>query len=394
MTLFLFPNDYDATTAARRVLDAGREIFPEIRFLYWPRNGMKQNQDDDFYRNIEKEAYHHSAPPRSLQVFGITILFQFWLFSKIRQNKPKYIVAFYFYTILPALAYKYFFDKKCIVIYDPRDYFAVCFKINRLLSWVLQFIDNVFIQLADRIIFPDFQYFRHYGMFRIKKYKYFVVPNSTGDAIDEIPNQDIRSELGIPSNSIIIPIIGYFSDARGKSMLFDTIRMNLPGVHFVVAGNMRNTDDVEFFKLQQNVSYLGKIPYKKALWVMRNSAFVPLFYDPSLKNHTYAIPTKFYDSLMVGTPVVLSSQLIDAVELSRKYKLGFDLEYNDLAGFVNLICRFRDKQVAFPGKTLRDLFLEQFDFNIYRDRLKSFYAGITQPEKKCLSQYYWRPEMK
>jgi hypothetical protein len=385
MTLFLFPNDFDATTAARRVLDAGGEIFPDIKFLYWSRNGMKHGNEDEFYKNIDKEAYARTAPPRSIQVLGITFLFQFWLFSKIKQNKPKYIVAFYFYTILPALAYKYLFDTTCMVIYDPRDYFAVCFKINRMLSWLLRFIDNLFIQMADRVIFPDFQYFRHYGMFRIKKYKYFVVPNSTGDALDEISQADIRAELGIPSNSTIIPIIGYFSDARGKAMLFESIKMNLPGVHFVVAGNMRNADDIAFFKSQPNVSYLGKIPYKKALWVMRNSAFVPLFYDPSLKNHMYAIPTKFYDSLMVGIPVVLSSQLIDAVALSRKHQLGFDLEYNDLTGFVNLICRFRDKQVDIPEKTLRNLYLEQFDFNIHASRLKAFYADVIKTEKQLLA---------
>ena len=96
--LFLYPDDFDATTATRRVLESSRSLFPNLKFLYWARTGVPKETRDEFYEGIEKEVFLKKAPPRSLKVLWITILFQFWLLKRIIRYKPELISAFYFYS--------------------------------------------------------------------------------------------------------------------------------------------------------------------------------------------------------------------------------------------------------------------------------------------------------
>jgi hypothetical protein len=376
--LFLYPDDYDATTATRRVLEAGRGLFPELKFLYWARNGVPKETKDPFYDRIEKEVFLKVAPPRSIQVVWITLLYQWWLLKKIRAYKPDFISAFYFYTAMPALAYKYLFNRSCKVVYDPRDYFAVCYIIHPAITWILRLIDNIFIRLADRVVFPDRQFFTYYGMFRMQADKYFILPNSTEDCYAKISTDDIYESYSIPKGSIIIPLIGYFSETRGKDLFFKIIDQQPEGVHFIVAGVIRDKDDETFFKSHSNVTFLDKIPYTQALWIMRRSTFVPLLYDPASLNNKYAIPTKFYDSLMVGTPVMVSFEQTDLYELVHKHHLGYGIAYNDVNQFIEKLMIFRECKHNFNADVLREHFLKTYDFSLFKQGLYDFYKCLIQ----------------
>ena len=374
--LFLYPDDYDATTATRRVLEAGRNLFPELKFLYWARNGVPRETKDSFYDGIQKEVFLKVAPPRSLKVVWITLIYQVWLLRKIIAYKPGFISAFYFYTALPALLYKYIFNRKCKVVYDPRDYFAVCYIVHPAITWTLRLVDNIFMRLADQVIFPDKQFFTYYGMFKMPQEKYFILPNSTEDCYGELVNDCINTTYNIPAGSIIVPLIGYFSETRGKDLFFKVIKMQPEGVHFIVAGVIRDPSDEAFFRSQSNVTFLDKIPYRKALWIMRESTFVPLLYDPASLNNKYAIPTKFYDSLMVGTPVMVSFEQEDVYHIVSTFKLGVGIAYNNVEQFLENLIIFRQNTHVFNRSDLRTHFLSTYDFSLYKQGLYDFYKKL------------------
>jgi hypothetical protein len=375
-TVFLYPDYFDNTTATRRILETARDLFQDLTFFYWERAGAQFVKNDPLYDGIRKIKYERQAPPRSIKVLLITINFQFWLLRKIRVEKPQLICAFYIYTIVPALVYKFLFNRKCKVIYDPRDYFAVVFNLPAFLRYILKLVDNLFIKFSDKVLFPDQQYFTHYGIFKLGKEKYFVIPNSTSDKFDRIKKISLHDHLGIPHSTKVVPIIGYFSEDRGRKMFYELISMQPKGVHYVVAGAFRDENDIAFFKSQPNVSYLGKIPYLDALWVMQQSSIVPIFCSPSNLNYKYAIPTKFYDSIMVGTQVIVSDGQIDVSQLIRANNLGFCTPYNDAGDFLSVLNGLPVKKDTEVVDGIRNYFLDHFDFTRYQEGLRNFYLNI------------------
>jgi glycosyltransferase involved in cell wall biosynthesis len=373
----IFADYYDATTTSRRVMAAIKPIFDEIEFVYWARLGHERKNEEAIFSSVLKTVYKKTARPRSIGVLCLFVRFQFWIFRNLISRKPKFVIAFTFYTIFPALVYKYILNRKCKVIYDPRDYVSVSYRINKLISYSLNFVDNFFIKFSDFVIFPDKQYFIYYGKFKLRDDKYFILPNSAEDLYEEIEKIDIYQKYNLPKDKNLIPILGYFSETRGERVLFDLIKEKDQNLHFVVAGDIRDEVHLNFFEAhKENVSYLNKIPYLDALAVIKESLLVPQLYDPQLLNNVYAYPTKYYDCLMVGTPMVVSDGQIDVYQEIIAHNLGFGINYNDLQGLRTIIDDLVTNRKKIDRNALRHFFLLKYDYNIYKQKLREVYSKL------------------
>lgn len=376
-SIFLYPDYYDSTTATIRILTSSKDIFNDLHFFYWARTGRIKENDDIIYDGIKKTPFTLCAKPRSLHVLWLFVKFQFWLLKNIIKKKPTFISAFTFYTIFPALIYKYFMNWKCKVLYDPRDYIAVCYKVNKVIVFVIQLLDNIVIQLADFVIFPDKQYFTYYGFFKLKSSKYFILPNSTSDQYELLPDEDIYTKYAISKRKILVPILGYFAETRGREVFYNIIKEKIDSVHFIVAGSFRDSNDVMFFESMKNVTFLGKVSYVEALSIMKNSHFTPLLYDPESLNNKYAYPTKYYDSLMVGTPLLVSKGQLNIWNEIVEFDLGYGIEYNSLSDFKELLLKLIKDEKRFDKQRLRAIFLSKYDFNLYKKLLRDVYLKLT-----------------
>lgn len=376
ISLFLFADYYDVTTASARVLKAGGSIFKNAQFLYWARTGVERDDNNPVFVNNSKEAFIKVGKPRSAYVLILFLNFQLWLLKQIFRKKPNLIYAFTFYTIFPALLYKYFFAWKTKVIYDPRDYVAVSYRVNKIIRFLLQLFDNFAIMLSNKVVFPDDQYFSYYGFFKLSKEKYCIVPNSMTDLKESIELKSAHEKYNIPKSKRIIPIIGYFSETRGRDMFFELIEMHLDQYHFIVAGDIRDEDDLMFFSEHKNVTLLKKVPYLEALQILRDSYVSPLIYDPETINNKYAYPTKYYDSLMVGTPVVISYGQVPVYNEVEKYDIGKGINYNSTQDLLHVLEQYDYFEKAVDRTTMRQLFLEKYDFKIHQVRMSSFFSNI------------------
>jgi len=375
--LFLFADYFDSTTTIIRVLKASKDVFEEINFLYWARSGEKRNPpDEELYKGLQFDAFAETASPRSFSALLLFIKFQWWLFKQLLQKKSNFIVAFTFYTIFPALIYKYFINWKCKVIYDPRDYAADSYRINKIINFLIRLIDNIFIKASDFVIFPDRQYFIYYGLFKLKNNKFLILPNSTEDSIEQVKQNDIYLKYNLPKDKFIIPVIGYFSETRGEKILFDLIKKNDPRLLFVFAGDIRDEKYLNFFKQHNNITYLKKIPYIDALSIMKEALLVPQLYDPELRNNVYALPTKYYDCLMVGTPIVVSLGQIDVAREIIANKFGWAIDYYDVESLYKIINDYINNEQTINKDELRKFFLEKYDYRLYKVKLREIYSKM------------------
>lgn len=372
-TVFLYSDYFDATTATWRVLSSSKDLFLELKFFYWARTGFLRKNEEDIYKGIEKIAFTKTTRPRSISVLFLFFEYQIWLLQNLIKEKPKLIVAFTFYTVFPSLIYKIFFNRKSKVVYDPRDYVAVSYHVIKPIEFTLRLLDSLACRLANFVIFPDTQFERYYGLFKLNRNKYLVVPNSTSDQLGLISDIDIFKKFNIPNDKKLIPIIGYFSETRGRKMFFEVIDRCSSHFHFVVAGDLRDPIDLDFFNNRNNVSLLGKVSYLDACAIMRRSIFVPLIYDPLTINNKYAYPTKFYDSLMLGVPVVVSTGQVDIWEVTRIEDLGLGIEYNDAEQFLKVMDDFQNGLVVFDSERLRAIFNTRYNFDLFTEKLRNTY---------------------
>lgn len=372
--LFLFADYYDATTASRRVLNSTKHIFEDIKFVYWARLGVERRSQEEIYENIDFEFFNGTARPRSFQVLMLFIKFQVWLMKILIKEKSDFVVAFTFYTIFPALLYKYLINWKCKVIYDPRDYVSVSFRINKIIAFLVRFLDNICIKLSDFVIFPDRQYFIHYGMFSLKQDKFLIIPNSAEDVYEKVILNDVFTKYSLPTDKYIIPVLGYFSETRGEKILFELIERNHKELFFVFAGDIRDPKHLKFFdEHAHNLIFLDKVPYIDALSIMYNSILVPQLYDPATVNNVYAMPTKYYDCLMIGTPVVVSHGQIDVAKEININNFGWSIDYNDTNALEKLIFDLIKNKSLIDKDSLRDYFLKNYDYTIFKEKLKNVY---------------------
>ena len=61
----------------------------------------------------------------------------------------------------------------------------------------------------------------------------------------------------------------------------------------------------EAFPQTSNIFYLGQLNYLEALSLMKQVDAVPLLYNPEIELHKMLFPTKYYESMMVGTPIII-----------------------------------------------------------------------------------------
>ncbi|MBX2953627.1 MAG: glycosyltransferase, partial [Leadbetterella sp.] len=213
-------------------------------------------------------------------------------------------------------------------------------------------------------------------MFKLSSKKYFILPNSTSDRYNEVKNIDIYKKFHIPEDKLIIPVLGYFSENRGEKILFDCIKRNVKNILFVFAGDIRDQRYLDFFEKHKNILFLGRVPYLDALAIMKNAVLVPQLYDPKLKNNAYAFPTKYYDCLMVGTPIVVSKGQIDVATEIKENHFGWIIDYEDSESLMQIIQDYSKSSEGVDKKKFREHFLKKYDYSIFEIGLRGSYDSL------------------
>ena len=99
-------------------------------------------------------------------------------------------------------------------------------------------------------------------------------------------------------------------------------------------------------------------------------------YDPSIRNHRYAAPNKFYEALMLGKPVIMcrGTGFADVVEDNE---IGICIDYSEeslekgLEYLSGNLERFRSRR-----NLERELYRKQYSWDIMSERLRALYESV------------------
>ena len=125
-----------------------------------------------------------------------------------------------------------------------------------------------------------------------------------------------------------------------------------------------------------NIFFYGRLSYEKTLALENQCDIMLCIYDPSIENHRYAAPNKFYEGLMLGKPLVMvkNSGMSKVIE---DYKIGVLINYSK-EGFLEGITALTNNKELWNSMSLKmkDIYNKEYSWKEMQERLIDFYKKI------------------
>ena len=184
---------------------------------------------------------------------------------------------------------------------------------------------------------------------------------------------DARKRFNLLEDDIVFGYIGTFTTGRSLELLLKIFSETITNKHLVLAGYGDLKNHVEkMSQIYSNIHYLGSVPWDKIQsFVGSIDVGLVLLEDVSL-NYRYALPTKFFEYLASGKPVIVSD-FPDMSSIVKKYSCGWCVKpvYSEIYSLIDNIDNKSIRKYKENLTDLRDNFMwekqEKFLLKIYND---------------------------
>lgn len=124
----------------------------------------------------------------------------------------------------------------------------------------------------------------------------------------------------------------------------------------------------------ENIFYYGKLPYEKTLALEKQCDIMTAIYDPSVPNHKYAAPNKFYESLMLGKPIVMAKNT-GFDEILEAERIGYLMDYSSegLAQALEYLYNHREQWSEMKERS-NSLYENDYSWKIMQQRIEKEYS--------------------
>jgi len=369
--MFVRATEYKPTPAIPRAIEAGKGIFDDIIIACWNRNKRKIDEDQDGDLTVKR--FSMTAHPRSLRIIIVTLLYQIWVFWQIIKERPSMIQVFDFESVIPACIARFLVG--ATLVYDIRDPFADCYKFPKVFRNPAYAIDWVYMGLCSAFIVPGHDRLEYLGRWGKSKRPTLVVPNTCDDLVQQLPES--VNGLVASNDSIKIAYIGYLDRSRGAMMWAELCKAKENQMELLVAGDCRDAELASILTSNPNVKFLGLLSNLESMAVMRSSHAIALLYDTSVAVNRMAAPNKFYEALMVSTPVIVSRGM-NLEKIVEEEKLGYIVDYGDIESLKAAFEKLKDPQILSDmRKRCRDYYLNNLQLSEHLVNYHNFYKKLS-----------------
>lgn len=375
---YLCDSNYNFDSRIQKELVSLKKFFNEVILVCWNREKTKSNIINKYYiNNIEiKRIEICSKGKYGGGIFNLfsLILFEiklFFVLNKILKAEDT-IHACNLPCGLIALILK--IKKKVKYVYDIFDFYCDS-HFNNEKSLLYKIIRNLEIKVINNsnvtILCSEKRKKQIFGSF---PQKLTIIHNSPNEIKEE--NYSNERYKVKKNDKIKICYVGIIDENRPIILLARVIS-KIKDIEFHCGGFGKEEEIMKKLANEnENIYFYGKMSYKDVIYLEKQCDILPALYSPTLKNHKYAAPNKFYEALMLGKPIIaLKDTGID--EMIKKYNLGIvckETEKELLEGLNILIKQIKNKEIN--TNKFQALFKENFSWNIMEERLKSLYEEL------------------
>lgn len=265
------------------------------------------------------------------------------------------IHAFDLDTTFPSCLFKTLFKKNVTVIFDVCDWFSAnLYNQNKFILWSFKRMERFSIKHSDEVIICEPE--------RIEQIPYklnrpeLIVPNIPSFTDMSFLHYDDKYQFN--NQNVTFAYVGGFSKFR---MLDELLNIAEKGkINLLIAGY--GSPDIEMrcneASSLSNIRYFGKVDYKDGLNIMYNSDLVYAMYSKSNPNNYYAAPNKYYETMMIGKPI-LSTQNISLGNKIIENNIGYVIHESE-KDLLNFVLNIDREDMSEKGKNAYALWEEKF----------------------------------
>jgi glycosyltransferase involved in cell wall biosynthesis len=248
------------------------------------------------------------------------------------------------------LAFCHDFEAACVVwicarilrrryIYHIHDNFTLSHNFSPAMRRMFDAMDARFIRDAFAVIVPDNSRILRYA--EPCRDKILILPN-TFPLHTKIPAEGSRS-----AGAFTVLALGSLTQDRGIDVLLDAAGQ-VPEVRILVAGYVRDPALLQRIESTGGVDYRGLLDREGALRLYLESDIVFMFYRPDIEINIRAAPMKLGESLMMGRPVLINSEVVASTHVCGDWAVGVTcaFEAGALARELRRLAGSRDELAA------------------------------------------------
>lgn len=369
--LFLRSNPVRPDSRVEKEVDALVKCGYDVFVLGWDRDENYPLREEPLNENLPNVTAYRVGIKASygsgIKNIRFLLKFQKEIRKFLKKNRFDIIHACDFDTAFTA--YHSIDHKRIKFVYDIFDYYADAFSIPSFFRKTIIKLDRQIINGADVCIICSEQ--RREQIAGSNPKNLVVIHNSPPCSI----LQENRAER-VADGPIRIAYFGILSASRLiKEMVNIVIADKRFELHIGGFGVLESyITDVA--ANNPNIYFYGKVPYSDVLKIEYDCDILTAIYDPTVRNHFYAAPNKFYESLMLGKPVIMAkgTGMSDVV---LKHDIGVTIDFSEagLKDGLDILVSRREQWPAMSTRML-ELYNCEYSWEEMERRLVSAYKSI------------------
>ena len=347
-----------------------------VTILAWDRsNTYAERGSIKKLANSETEIVHFGIPAKysgGIKAnFKGLLLFQMriirWLFRHRREYDA--VHAFDFDTGFASMICCKLLRKK--LIYHVLDYYAEGHILpGRLLNSIIEFFEIRVINSANGTVICTEK--RKEQIRKASPRKLYVIHNTP----DSVQQMDTSFQVNGCTGKLKLVYVGVLSRMR---LLKETVEVvsKMDDVEMHIGGFGEYEDWMQKAAEQySNVFFYGKLQYSETLALEKQCDIMMAVYDPSIRNHKYAAPNKFYESIMLGKPIIMAYDT-GHDDIITKNDIGILTEYSE-SGIRDAIYALEKRRNEWNdmGKRAMNLYNSNYSWTIMTERIEEMYRNL------------------
>lgn len=299
------------------------------------------------------------------------LLFQKRVYNWLKYNKNNYdiIHSFDFDTGFISTYISKKFKKK--LVYHILDYYVESHGLKYTkIGYIVEKLEHYVINHADATIICTEK--RKAQIAGSKPKQLVVIHNSPMMMSENIVPLKIQGN----DKRCKIVYVGILAGTRFIEEIMELVKEDERlEFHIGGFGNLENKI-IKQAKRCERIYFYGRLPYEKTLALENACDIMMAIYDPMVPNHQYAAPNKFYESLMLGKPIIMAKNTgFDEIIESNGIGISISYTLEGLKKGINDIILQRDNWDEMHKKSIL-LYKENYSWDKMKKRILKLYNNI------------------
>lgn len=204
----------------------------------------------------------------------------------------------------------------------------------------------------------------------------FIVPNIPDGKTAFDPEALAKTAADLAQYDHVVSYVGVFDRDRGLENLLEAVSQ-CPNVKLNIAGFGVLDELIRGYADRfPNIAYWGRVEYAVGQAIQKNSSMISAMYYLTSPLHKYAAPNKYYESLVLGVPMITTENTLVGSKVT-KFDTGFVL--NESAKSLLALLRQDDlnEQIRKKKKNCASIWESVYKF-YYEDYMKNKYMQFVQ----------------